>query len=134
MNKKSLIKVLSILFLVVAILFSFIVPCLAANTDGFNAKFTYGDSSDASKSITKMISAILNMVQIISIGVAIIMLIVLAIKYMSAAPNDKAEIKKHAVVYIVGAVVLFGATGILEIIKQFAGNIGSDNKTSTSVK
>ena len=48
------------------------------------------------------------------------MLIVLAIKYISAAPNDKAEIKKHAVVYVVGAVILFGATVILEIIKNFA--------------
>ena len=33
--------------------------------------------------------------------------------------GDKAEIKKHAVVYIVGAVVLFGATGLLGIIKNF---------------
>ena len=48
------------------------------------------------------------------------MLIVLAIKYISAAPGDKAEIKKHAVIYIVGAVVLFAASGIIQIIKTFA--------------
>ena len=48
------------------------------------------------------------------------MLIVLAIKYISAAPGDKAEIKKHAVVYVVGAVILFAATGILQIIRTFA--------------
>ena len=48
------------------------------------------------------------------------MLIVLAIKYISAAPGDKAEIKKHAVVYVVGALVLFGASGIIEVIKQLA--------------
>ena len=51
------------------------------------------------------------------------MLIVLAIKYISAAPSDKAEIKKHAVVYVVGAIVLFAASGILQIIKNFAGNV-----------
>ena len=58
--------------------------------------------------------------------IAIIMLIVLAIKYISAAPGDKAEIKKHAVVYVVGAVVLFAATGILQIIKKFSTNVSPD--------
>ena len=48
------------------------------------------------------------------------MLVVLAIKYMSAAPGDKADIKKHAVVYVTGAVVLFGSAGILSIIEKFA--------------
>ena len=54
------------------------------------------------------------------------MLIVLAIKYISAAPGDKAEIKKHAVVYVVGAVILFAATGILGIVKNFASNVSAD--------
>lgn len=65
---------------------------------------------------------ILGVVQIIAVAVAVIMLIVLAIKYISSAPNDKAEIKKHAVIYVVGAVLLFGAAGILELIQQFAGD------------
>ena len=46
----------------------------------------------------------------------------LAIKYMTSAPGDKAEIKKHAIVYIVGACMAFGATGVVEIIKTFAEN------------
>ena len=33
--------------------------------------------------------------------------------------NDKAEIKKHAVVYIVGAIVLFAASALLGIVKPF---------------
>lgn len=130
MNKKSLIKVLSILFLVVAILFTFVVPCFAKEPGkaGYDVKFSANDTTNASKSIVSVVSALLNMVQIIGVGVATIMLIVLAIKYMSAAPNDKAEIKKHMVVYVVGAIVLFAAAGIIEIIKQFSGNIkGSEN-------
>lgn len=83
------------------------------------------DDGGASTSISKIIAAIINMVQIVGMGVAIIMLVVLAIKYISAAPGDKAEIKKHAVVYIVGSIVLFAATGILQIVKQFATNVGA---------
>lgn len=98
------------------------------NVDQFN-KVEFNDGG-ASGSVQKIIASIINMVQIIGIGVAIIMLVVLAIKYISAAPGDKADIKKHAVVYVVGAVVLFAASGILQIIKSFAGNIqGSDTTT-----
>lgn len=84
---------------------------------------TAGDNTGAAESINKMIGAILTVTQVIGVGVAVIMLIVLAIKYISAAPGDKADIKKHAVVYVVGAVVLFAASGILEIIKKFADNV-----------
>ena len=83
-----------------------------------------GVDDGAATSVAKMTNSIMGIVQVVGMGVAVIMLIVLAIKYISAAPSDKAEIKKHAVVYIVGAVVLFAATGILEIVKNFSKNIG----------
>ncbi len=87
------------------------------------------DSTGTSDAATSIIGSIITIVQIIGVGVAIIMLIVLAIKYISAAPGDKAEIKKHAVVYVVGAIVLFAASGILGIIKNFASafNVGNEN-------
>lgn len=83
------------------------------------------DTSGAAGSINNLIGSIITIVQVVGTGVAIIMLIVLAIKYISAAPGDKADIKKHAVVYVVGAVVLFAATGILGIVKNFASNISA---------
>ncbi len=62
----------------------------------------------------------LGVVQVIGLAFAIIMLIVLAIKYMTSAPNDRAEVKKHLVPYVIGAIFVFAASGIVEIIKQFA--------------
>lgn len=81
------------------------------------------DTTGAASSLNRIIGSAITIVQVVGVGVAIIMLIVLAIKYISAAPGDKADIKKHAVVYVVGAVVLFAATGILGIVKKFASNI-----------
>ena len=78
------------------------------------------DTTGTARAAQRILQAILTIAQVIGVGVAVIMLIVLAIKYISAAPSDIAEIKKHMVVYIVGAVVLFAASGILEIIKRFA--------------
>lgn len=88
----------------------------------------YGDDSGASSSLQKIIGAAITIVQVVGSGVAIIMLVVLAIKYISAAPGDKAEIKKHAVVYVIGAIVLFAASGILGIVKNFAGNINDEGE------
>lgn len=83
-----------------------------------------GTSSGAATSTQKIANQILGIVQVVAVSVAVIMLIVLAIKYISSAPNDKAEIKKNAIVYVVGAVLLFGATGILQIIKTLGESFG----------
>jgi len=57
--------------------------------------------------------------QIVGTGIAVASLMILGIKYVSSAPNERAELKKYAVVYIVGAVLFFGAIGIVEILKGF---------------
>lgn len=120
---KKVMKIVAVL-LAVAVVASLAVSVSAADID-LNQFNSMTDSSGASTSVTKIIGALINIIQIIGSGVAIIMLIVLAIKYISAAPGDKADIKKHAVVYVVGAIVLFAATGILQIIKNFSTNVNA---------
>lgn len=130
--KRSLIKVM-LIALVAILLVASIVPTLYADDAALTfaeideKKITAGaqDTSGAASSVNRIIGAILTVVQVVGSGVAVIMLIVLAIKYISAAPSDKAEIKKHAVVYVVGAVVLFAASGIIGIVRKFAGNVNN---------
>lgn len=130
--KRSLIKVM-LIALVAILLVASIVPTLYADDAALTfaeideKKITEGaqDTSGAASSVNRIIGAILTVVQVVGSGVAVIMLIVLAIKYISAAPSDKAEIKKHAVVYVVGAVVLFAASGIIGIVRKFAGNVNN---------
>ena len=81
------------------------------------------DTSGAGKSVLNIIQSLLVIVQVAAMGVAVIMLIVLAIKYMGSAPNDKASIKNSAIQYVVGAIVLFSTAGIIGIIRKFSGNI-----------
>lgn len=123
---KKVMKIVAIL-LTVAVIASLATCVLATGEDGIDLHAFDGktDNSGAGTSITNIIGALINIIQIIGSGVAIIMLIVLAIKYISAAPGDKADIKKHAVVYVVGAIVLFAATGILQIIKNFSKNVNA---------
>ena len=80
------------------------------------------DASGAQTSVSNVIGVIIGIARVIGMGIALIMLAVVAIKYMVAAPDEKANIKNRAVAYIVGATILFAATGILTIIQKFATN------------
>ena len=81
-------------------------------------KKTYGN--DLKNSTTNVVGTIVNVIRIVGTGIAIIMITYVAIKYMSAAPSEKADFKKSATAYIVGAVVLFASTNILAVIANFA--------------
>lgn len=132
---RNVIKVLATILLAIVLVATTVTIANATSeykASEQNAKDMFQNATDStgtSDAATSIIGSIITIVQIIGVGVAIIMLIVLAIKYISAAPGDKAEIKKHAVVYVVGAIVLFAASGILGIIKNFASafSVGNEN-------
>lgn len=81
--------------------------------------------TDASNSVNNIVASVITIARIVGVTVAIVMILAVAMKYMSAAPGEKADIKKSAVVYVVGAIVLFAVTGILTIISKFALNIST---------
>lgn len=116
---KKMAQVITVITVVLGILF--------ATSMVFAAGYAIpsAKASGADTALGNIGGMVLSVAQIIGTAVAVIMLIVLAIKYISAAPNDKAEIKKHAVVYIVGAIVLFAASALLGIVKNFATGISA---------
>jgi len=134
MNRKVM-KVVSILLVILmafAMLSTGVFAAVTADQALKTDQFTGGDNTGASEAAQSIIGSIITFVQVIGVGVAIIMLIVLAIKYISAAPNEKAEIKKSITIYVVGVIVLFAATGILQIVKSFAGNINTSAKNKAA--
>lgn len=113
----------------ILIIFIMLITIFQINAEAYDwgAEITKQASSPGDDSVmtpVKNISgSVITIARIVCAGVAIIMLTVLAMKYMLSAPGDRATIKKHAVVYVVGAVIMFACTGILGIIQNFAGNI-----------
>lgn len=122
--KSNVIKTMVVLLVAIMLVAMFATNVNAATSYASVTEKTVvsgaSDNSGAAASVQNMIGGALTVVQVVGSGVAVIMLIVLAIKYISAAPSDKAEIKKHAVVYVVGAIVLFAASGIIGIVRNFA--------------
>ena len=60
--------------------------------------------------------------QVIGVSIAAIMLVFVAIKYMTSAPDDRAEVKKHLIPYTIGAIFIFGSVAIVQLIRTFAQN------------
>ena len=119
MNKKVM-KVLAILLLAVMVVSTF-SPLVFAETDEIKASDFNRKLDDTSKEkITNFTGTLIAGARYIGFGVAILMLIILAIKYISAAPSEKAEIKKSAVIYVTGAILLFAASGVLTVIQSLA--------------
>ena len=73
----------------------------------------------AGNTVTNVMGAAINIVSTVAAGVAIIMLIVLGIQYTSKGAEGKAEAKKDLTGYIIGAVLLFGTSGLLKLIQMF---------------
>ena len=84
--------------------------------NGTEANTVTGGGLDETR---KIIGRIITIVQYFGVFIAVAMCISLGIKYMYSSPGDRAQIKNHLTVYIVGALVMFGATAILGIIKGF---------------
>lgn len=120
--KNFLIKIMYIVLLLIC-LSSIIISTV--NAEAFvtdESQFTKVDSK-VNKLTTNSAAMVVTIIRIAGMTIAIVMLLAIAIKYMVSSAGDRADIKKHAVAYIVGAVILFGASGILGALNDFATKV-----------
>ena len=73
--------------------------------------------------ITKVGNQIMGILQVVGILIAVIVLMILGIKYMMGSAEEKAEYKKTMIPYIVGAVLIFAATTIANAIYSFVSKM-----------
>lgn len=85
--------------------------------------FTGNTEGQAAEKVTEISQNIIGIVQVVGTAAAVIMLVVLGIKYVVASASEKAEIKKSAPIYVVAAVFIFAAVNILAIIQDFAKDV-----------
>ena len=90
------------------------------DTTMFNDKEEETEVDDLINNSTGPIVAVL---RVASVAIAIIMLLVIAMKYMMSSAGDRADIKKHAVAYVTGAFILFGAAQIIAILVDVSSKL-----------
>lgn len=120
--KKSIIKVSVIVLSILIILSSFSSVFGASSKDvvgQFKGDISGSGATSAQSTMVSIISTVLNIIRTVGVAAALIILIVIACKYLIASAGERADIKKYATTYIIGALILFGASGIATIIKDF---------------
>ena len=111
---KRTIKLVSILLLVVVVSMT-LTTVVSAKTDdakGIDAAGIAGDlkgtTSAAQEGVTKIGNQLIGIITTVGVVVAVIILLVLGIKYMMGSASEKAEYKKTMIPYLVGAILIFG--------------------------
>ena len=116
---KNITRVITILFFVTMLLSAFSMVFGTVTIPTPSQPGTGGED------INGIASNVIWIIQTIAIAAAVIMLMFVGIKFVTASPEGKAEIKKTAVIYVVGAILLLAASGVLGIIQNLAKNVSA---------
>ena len=116
---KKLIKIASILLIIAMALITLSTSVYAADAIIDKMQPDYSDSSE----IAGVGQKITNIISTVAIVIAVIVLLILGIKYMIGSASEKAEYKKTMIPYLVGAVLVFGAGAIAKVVVNMASTI-----------
>ncbi len=124
----KLSKVFSVVMIAVMLVASLSNVAFAAGQTAGNAvsldpsKLT-GTNSNATSNITTMGQKIIGLIQTVGSVVAVIVLVVLGIKYMMGSAEEKAEYKKTLMPYVIGAILIFAASNVAGIVYSMANGL-----------
>ena len=100
-----------------------VIPIIkAARNLGHQSTATVIPVFHAAQKHVATVTPVIKVAQMICYGAAVIILIILGVKFISAAPDGKAQIKERMVPAIAGAVFLFAIGSIIRIVGGFAVN------------
>lgn len=121
--KKS-IKVISTLLLAIMLVTSIAGTVLAVDPNtvlnGLN-----GNGNVQTNDLTQVGNNIVTIIQVVGIVIAVIVLLVIGIKYMMGSASEKAEYKKTMIPYIVGAVLIFAGTSLVRVIYSLSTSVST---------
>ena len=108
----SLLMVLFLVFIITTPVFADDLPGYSQMKDITNVGGT-----------TKLVSAgnkILGVVYAVGVVVSIGTLCIIGIKYMMSSPSEKADLKSKAMPFVIGAIIMFCAANILQVVNKMA--------------
>ena len=122
-------KIVGIMLLVVMLILVMPTTIFAdasagASTGGIDAAGLAGEltgtASGVQEDVKNIGNQLVGIITTVGVVVAVIVLLVLGIKYMMGSASEKAEYKKTMIPYLVGAVLIFGASAITKVVVQLA--------------
>ncbi len=116
--KKS-IKIVSVVLMILAMV---LVSTSVFATDKKPSEIV-SINTENTESVTNIGNRILGIIRVVGTIVAVGMLIVLGIKYMMGSAEERAEYKKTLFPYFIGAVLIFAATNLADVVYSWASTI-----------
>lgn len=112
---KKTVKVMSIILL--AVMFLTVAATMVNAVDNISGIITdVGKGNYSGNEVTTTGKKIVGIVQVVGIVVAVVVILVIGIKYLVGSAEQKAEYKKTMIPYIVGAVLVFAGSTIVNVI------------------
>ncbi len=118
MDMKKISRAVSIVLAILMII------SIATTVLAIDPSTVKGDTSNTD-SVQKIGKQILGIVQVVGSITAVVVLVVLGIKYMMGSAEEKAEYKKTMIPYIIGAVLIFAASNLASMIYKWAQNVSA---------
>lgn len=113
-------KKTSKLIVALLIILSIIMISVSSFATGLSPKdFSYG-TVENTDTVIGLGSQIIGVVRTVGILVAVVILLILGIKYMVGSAEEKADYKKSMIPYLVGAVLIFAASTIAGLVFDMA--------------
>jgi hypothetical protein len=109
---KKIAKVLIIFIILISTIYTI------SNADNFGTDFS-ADTSKLGKGKDLLETGgatVVSFIRVLGAGISIIIILVLAMKYMMAAPGDRADVKRSMIPFVIGAFIFFGASQILSLL------------------
>lgn len=122
MNRK--IKIISAMLTTIMLVAMFATVSMATGVDasGIASQLT-GTNTSAASSVTTLGNQIIGIITTVGVVVAVVVLLILGIKYMMGSAQEKAEYKKTMIPYLVGAILIFGASAITKVVVSIGQGI-----------
>jgi len=70
--------------------------------------------------LLEKVNYIMGIAQVIGAIVAVIMLIIMGARFVTGASQDKADMKKQLVPFVIGVLLLFSTVGVLQIVRTIS--------------
>ncbi len=117
---KKQIKIVSIMLVIFMVVATLSNVVLAVDIPGQIATIGQGNSNANADKVVSLGATIVTIMQTVGVVVAVVILLILGIKYMIGSAEEKAEYKKTMIPYIVGAILIFAATTIVNVVYNMA--------------
>ena len=122
---KKQVKIVSIILVIMIALMAVSNVVLAAPDLSADIKDMANGSGNQPKEVLNLGKTIVSIMQTVGIVAAVVVLLVLGIKYMMGSAEEKAEYKKTMIPYLVGAILIFASTTIVNVVYNIANSFNA---------